>query len=119
MRTGPTNVYLKGLIESLRKHSFEKDTPIWKVVAEKLANSRRRRVEINISDIERNMEKDGIAVVPGVVLSSGEITKPVTVAAWRFTPTAKEKIKKSGGKCIDIEDLVKENPKGTDVKILT
>jgi large subunit ribosomal protein L18e len=117
-RTGPTNTYLKQLIEDLKKKSFEDSAPIWKDVAEKLERARRRRVEVNLSDIERNTEKNDTVVVPGVVLSSGELTKPVTVAAWRFSGKAEENIKKTKGKCLTIEDLLKEKPRGTGVKIL-
>jgi large subunit ribosomal protein L18e len=118
-RTGPTNPYLKQLIENLKKKSFEDNAPIWKAVAEKLEKPRRKKIEVNLSDIERNTEKNDTVVVPGVVLSSGELSKPVTIAAWRFSSAAKEKIKKSKGKTLTIEELVKENPKGTGVKILT
>ena len=117
-RTGPTNVYLKQLIENLKKKSLESNTPIWKAIAEKLAKSRRRKVEVNLSDIERNTEKNDFVVVPGVVLSPGKLTKPVNVAAWRFSSAAKEKIKKTKGKCFTIEELVEEKSKGTGVKIL-
>jgi large subunit ribosomal protein L18e len=117
-RTGPTNPYLRKLIGDLKKKSLETHTPIWEDVAEKLNNSRRRRVEVNLSDIEKNAEKNDFVVVPGVVLSSGEITKPVNIAAWRFSGTAEEKIKKAKGKCLTIEEMLKEKPKGTGVKIL-
>ncbi|HKZ45267.1 MAG TPA: 50S ribosomal protein L18e [archaeon] len=118
-RTGPTNPYLKTLIEDLRKKYFDSKVGIWLAVAEKLAKPRRKKITVNLSDIERNTSKDEVAVVPGIVLASGELTKPVSVAAWRFSDAAKEKIKKSKGKCLTIEELVKENPKGTGVKILS
>jgi len=117
-RTGPTNVYLKNLIEELRKKSLELNAPIWKVIAEKLYNPRRRKVEVNLADIERNTDKGETVLVPGAVLSSGNLTKSLNVAAWKFSPTAEEKIKKAGGKTLTIEELLKENPKGTGVKIL-
>jgi large subunit ribosomal protein L18e len=117
-RTGPTNPYLKKLIEDLKKKSFETSTPIWEDVAEKLEKPTRKRVEVNLSDIERNVEKNDFVVVPGIVLGSGEITKPISIAAWKFSPSAEEKIKKVKGKCLAIEELVKEKPKGTGVKIL-
>jgi len=117
-RTGPTNMYLKQLIESLKKKSLEDKAAIWRDVAEKLEKPRRKRVEVNLSDIDRNTEKNDFVVVPGVVLSSGELTKAVNVAAWKFSSSAKEKIKKSKGKVLEIEELVKEKPKGTGVKIL-
>jgi len=118
-RTGPTNPYLKQLIEDLRKKSFESNTPIWKVIAKKLAKARRKRIDVNLSDIDRNTEKNDTVVVPGIVLGSGELTKPINIAAWKFSQGAKDKIKKIKGKCLTIEELLKENPKGTGVKIIT
>jgi large subunit ribosomal protein L18e len=118
-RTGSTNVYLKQLIESLRKKSFKGNIPIWGAVAEKLEKPRRKKIEVNLSDIDRNTEKNDFVVVPGIVLGSGELAKPVNVAAWKFSSLAKEKIKKAKGKCFSIEELAEENPKGTGVKILT
>jgi large subunit ribosomal protein L18e len=117
-RTGPTNPYQKSLIEELRKKSFESKVPIWKDVAEKLTRSRRSKVTVNIFEIDKNTEKNDFVVVPGVVLSAGELTKPVNIAAWRFSASAEEKIKSAKGKIMTIEELVKEKPKGTGVKIL-
>jgi large subunit ribosomal protein L18e len=117
-RTGPTNPYLRQLIEELKQKSRENDAAIWKVVAEKLENSTRRKIEVNLSQIDRHTAKDEIVVVPGIVLGSGELSKTVDVAAWRFSAAAKEKIKKAKGNALRIEELVKSRPKGTGVKIL-
>jgi large subunit ribosomal protein L18e len=118
-RTGPTNPYLKKLIEELRKKSLELDAPIWKDAAKRLGGSRRKKVEVNLVDIERNANENETVLVPGIVLGSGELTKPINVAAWKFSPSAEQKIKKAKGKMMTIEELVKENPKGSGVKILT
>lgn len=116
--TGPTNPYLKQLIEELKQKSRELKAPIWRAVAEKLEKPRRKKVEVNICDIERNTKEGETVVVPGVVLANGELSKPVNVAAWRFSQKAEEKIKKVGGRVMKIEELMKENPKGSGVKIL-
>jgi len=117
-RTGPTNVYLKSLVENLSKKSFESKTPIWRDVAEKLNRPRRSRVEVNLFEIDKNTKEGETVLVPGVVLSNGELTKSVNIAAWKFSSSAQEKIKKSGGKMMGIDELEKENPKGSGVKIL-
>ncbi|MCS7106091.1 MAG: 50S ribosomal protein L18e [Candidatus Aenigmarchaeota archaeon] len=117
--TGPTNPYLRKLIEELKKKSKEFEAPIWAAVAEKLGRPRRKKVEVNVIDIERHAKENETVVVPGVVLSYGELSKPVKVAAWRFSQKAKEKIEKAGGKCMSIEELVNENPRGSNVRILT
>ncbi|MFH0711393.1 MAG: 50S ribosomal protein L18e [Candidatus Aenigmatarchaeota archaeon] len=117
-RTGPTNPYLKELISRLKERSFKENSHIWLAVAERLEKPTRKKIEVNLSVIERNSDKNDFVVVPGAVLSSGELTKSVNIAAWKFSEAAKEKIKKSKGKIMTIDELVKENPKGTGVKIL-
>jgi large subunit ribosomal protein L18e len=117
-RTGPTNPILKQLIEDLKRKSIEKQSNFLKDIAEKLNKPRRQRIEVNIAHIERHAKKNETIVVPGVVLGYGELTKPVTISAWKFSKPAKQKIKNSKGKAISIEELVSKNPRGTDVKIL-
>lgn len=117
-KTGPTNVYLRRLISELRKASRKEKAPIWKDVAEKLAKPRRRKIEVNISDINRHAKAGETVVVPGVVMAAGELDKDVNVAAWRFTGTAKKKIEKAKGKTLTITELVEKNPKGSKVKIM-
>ncbi len=118
-RTGPTNPYLKNLIDDLEKKSRELKAPIWKDTAEKLSNSTRRRVEVNLNDIERNVNDGETILVPGVVLATGGLTKKINIAAWKFSKSAEQKIKSSSGKIMTIEELVKENPKGSHVKIIS
>lgn len=116
-RTGPTNPYLKQLIEKLKKKSIELNAPIWKDIATKLGTSTRRRIEVNLSKIDRHTENGDTVIVPGVVLASGALSKSVSIAAWRFSPASIDKIK-GKGKILTIEDLLQENPKGTKVKIM-
>lgn len=114
-RTGPTNPHLRKLIVALeiagRKHA-----PIWKKVAELLSKPTRKRIEVNVSKF--NKIKGDTFVVPGVVLGGGRVTRPITVAAYRFTPSAKKKIEEAGGKAISIEELIEMNPKGSNVVIV-
>jgi large subunit ribosomal protein L18e len=117
-RTGPTNPMLKKLIEELKKKSLEENVKIWKRVAELLERPTRKRVEINLKHIEREARDGETIIVPGVVLSEGELTKKVTIAAWRFSAKTKEKIEKVGARAISIEELIKENPKGSNVRIM-
>lgn len=118
-RTGPTNPILKALIEDLKKRSIEEQSNFLKDMAEKLNKPRRQRIEVNIAHIERYAKKNETIIVPGIVLGYGELTKPVTISAWKFSKPAKEKIKNSKGKAISIEELVNKNSRGTNVRILT
>ena len=73
---------------------------------------------MNLFRLDRLVESKDTVVVPGVVLGTGEITKPATVAALKFSGSSKAKIEKAGGKCLAIEKLAKENPDGKGVRIL-
>ncbi|MFH0890024.1 MAG: 50S ribosomal protein L18e [Candidatus Aenigmatarchaeota archaeon] len=107
-----TNENIAHLIKDLKKL----DASAWKRVASELNGSTRRMPEVNLSSIAQHPA--GTVLVPGSVLGYGEITKAVTVAAFRFSKSAKEKITKAGGRTITINELAKENPKCSNVKIM-
>ena len=113
-----TNPVLINLIKELKKKSFENDAPIWKDIAERLEKPLRNWAEVNLGKIEKYVNENEIALVPGKVLSSGELTKKITIAAWSFSQKAREKIERAGGRCISISELVEENPKGKNVRII-
>ena len=73
---------------------------------------------VNLNRISTHINDKETALIPGKVLSSGNLTKKVTIAAWSFSEKSYEKIKKAGGKSITISELMKNNPKGENVRIL-
>jgi large subunit ribosomal protein L18e len=63
--------------------------------------------------------RDGeLIVVPGKVLSVGEIKKQVEVAAVNFSDEARKKIILAKGRTLTMRELLKENPEGKKVRIL-
>lgn len=117
-RTGPTNVQVRKLIRFLRKASNLYNVDIWRDIAERLNAPRRRRVEVNLSKIQRYTKSGDVVVVPGKVLGSGVLDHPVIVGALAFSQKAYEKIHSAGGECLSILELVKRFPRGSGVKIL-
>jgi len=112
------NPELIKLIRFLRKQSTENNVNIWRDTAERLAKPRRKSVAVNLSRLNRYTQKNEVVVVPGKVLGTGEISHPITVAAFSFSEKAKDKIRAARGKCLSFFDLVKKNPKGSNVKII-
>jgi len=106
------------LVQELKKLSYEKKEKIWKRIAKELEKPTRRRREVNISRINRYTKENDIVIVPGKVLSCGEIDHKVTVIAWRFSKKAIEKLKKSGCDVIYLKDYIKKNPNKKNVKII-
>lgn len=113
-----TNPELIELIRFLRKQSSENKAEIWRDIAERLAAPRRNRVAVNLSRLNRYTEKNETVVVPGKVLSAGEISHPIMITAFAFSQKAKEKISSAKGKCLSFSDLIKKNPKGSNIKII-
>jgi len=113
-----TNPILLNLIHELKKQSNEKDVGIWKDVALRLQKPLKNWPVVNLSHISKHIGDKEIALIPGKVLSSGDLTKKITIAAWSFSDKSNEKIKKAGGKSISISELMKNNPKGENVRIL-
>lgn len=109
----PTNPLLVDTIERLE----DEDAPVWSDVAENLGKVNRKRAEVNLSEIERNTEEGDTVVVPGKVLGSGRLSKDVTVAAFKASRGARNHIEEMG-EFKFIQDLVDENPEGSEVKIV-
>lgn len=118
MKLREKNPELKTLIEYLHKKSFELDAKIWKAVAKNLNKPTRSGHKVNLYRIQKHVKSKETILVPGVVLGSGEIKKPVNVAALKFSKNAKEKIEKAGGKCMSIQELFEKNKKGKGVRII-
>ncbi len=116
-RTGPTTLELKNLILELNKLGNKQKVPLWKRIARDLERPTRIRREVNLYKLNKYTNNGEIALVPGKVLSMGDFNKKITVAAYKFSKEAKDKINKTG-KAISIKELMKENPKGKKIRII-
>jgi large subunit ribosomal protein L18e len=117
-KTKTTNPELIELIRFLRKQGNENAARIWRDVAEDLTKSKRRRVAVNLSHLNRHTQKNETVVVPGKVLGAGEIDHPITITAFGFSAKGREKIEAAKGKCLSFGDLIKKNPRGSGVRII-
>jgi large subunit ribosomal protein L18e len=109
------NPVLNSLVDDLIKEK----RAIWKRLAKELSRSRRMRVEVNLSKIDHYAQEGSTIVVPGIVLGSGTISKKgMTVAAFRFSASAKKLIREAQGNVLTIENLKKSNPEGKGIMIL-
>lgn len=113
-----TNPELLQLIRTLKKKSREKDAKIWLDIADFLAKSRSQHVAVNLSKINRYTKESDVIVVPGKILGAGIIDHTVTVAAFSASGKAQEKLTGAKAKYITIKELLKQNPTGSNVKII-
>jgi len=115
-RTGPTNYQTQILLQQLEPKALK--SRFWKRVVKDLNKPSRQRRIVNLYKIEQYAQDGETILVPGKVLSVGEINKKVEVAALNFSEEAKEKILAAKGKTLSISELLIKNPEGKKVRIL-
>lgn len=106
------------LIEKLKLEGRGKKVNLWVRIAEELSKGRKNRRETNIWKINKYCKDGEFVLIPGKVLGYGNLEHKVNVVAFKFSKSAKEKIKSAGGEVISIEELLRRNPTGSKVKIL-
>ena len=84
-------------------------------IAKLLAFPVKRQISKNLSDLN---ESDKDVVVPGKVLSQGDLVKKKKIVAWSASEKAIEKIKKFGGEFVFLKDEIKKNEKLNGLEIV-
>ncbi|MHA1382510.1 MAG: 50S ribosomal protein L18e [Candidatus Helarchaeota archaeon] len=104
--------------QELLKNLWNSKRRVWRAVAKKLSKRRKDKIEVNLSRINKLVKENETVVVPGKVLALGTLDKKILLAAYSFSNDCEEKIKKVKGECISIQELIKRNPEGKNVKII-
>jgi large subunit ribosomal protein L18e len=112
-----TNLQLIELMGKLKEKSRSENVRIWRDIAKRLEKPRRNYAAVNLSRINRYSMGKEVIVVPGKVLGAGELEHPVTIAALDFSASARRKLSIMG-RCLSIDSLMEENPKGSGVKVI-
>ena len=95
-----------------------KKNSAWIEVASLLSGSRRKRKNLNLSELNNLVDKEKIIVVPGKILSEGNFKKKIKIIALSFSEKAKEKLLNANCEVKTILEEIKSNPSAKDVKIL-
>lgn len=118
MKIRDKHIQLRELISQLDERGREEKAPFFSALAKKLNRPNRKGYEVNLFRLEKNAPAKSTIVVPGSVLGTGQITKPLTIAALRFSAGAEEKIRKAGGHTMSIEGFIEEKKSGKGVLIM-
>jgi large subunit ribosomal protein L18e len=90
----------------------------WLEVAGVLSGPRRNYMNINLQEINKQVKEGESIIIPGKVLSQGELNKKIKIVALGFSEAAKEKLKKSGSKISYMLEEIKSNPEAKGLKVL-
>ncbi|KAF8245226.1 ribosomal protein L18e, partial [Wilcoxina mikolae CBS 423.85] len=125
------NVYIKLLVKLYRFLARRTDSSFNKVILRRLFMSKINRPPVSLSKIARhtgnpNINKENpknnerTVVIVGTVTDDNRLlTVPkVSVAALRFTATARARIEAAGGEAITLDQLALRSPTGSNTLLL-
>jgi large subunit ribosomal protein L18e len=95
-----------------------KKNEAWLGIAGILSGPRRNKMCINLEEINKDSKAGETIIVPGKVLSQGEIDKKIKVVALNFSEKAKEKLLSAKCDVSYIIDEIKSNPSAKGIKII-
>src|SRR3989344_473625 len=104
------------LVETLRA-AKKTGSEIWLNVARVLSSPRRNKIAVNLGELEKATKEGDSIIVPGKILSQGEISKKIAVIAFAFSKKAKEKLLKTKSQAVNIIDEIKKNPQAKGLKV--
>ncbi|KAI0096136.1 ribosomal protein L18e/L15P [Nemania sp. FL0031] len=124
-RTAPKsdNVYLKLLVKLYRFLARRTDSGFNKVVLRRLFMSRINRPPVSLSRVKSQISRDQAGktvVVIGTITDDNRLVEvpKVTIAALRFTATARARILAAGGECLTLDQLALRAPTGSNTLLL-
>ncbi|GLD97618.1 hypothetical protein PINS_up006308 [Pythium insidiosum] len=123
-RTAPKSkdVYLNLLVRLYRFLARRTDSKFNSIVLKRLYQSNTNQVPMSIARVARYMKdhEGKIAVVVGSVTDDIRLfdVPKLTIAALRFTETARARIVKAGGECLTFDQLALRAPKGANTVLL-
>ncbi|MDE1871403.1 MAG: 50S ribosomal protein L18e [Candidatus Micrarchaeota archaeon] len=97
--------WLAMLDEASRGKHYPK---LWKRVHRLAASPTRKKIEVNLSKIEKNTKEGDNVVVPGKVLSTGSLGHKVNIAAMEFSESALKSLGGSGCRIMSIKEMLGE-----------
>ncbi|KAI1302051.1 solute carrier family 25 member 42 [Xylaria venustula] len=118
------NVYLKLLVKLYRFLARRTDSNFNKVVLRRLFTSRINRPPVSLSRVKsqvtRGDQADKTVVVVGTITDDNRLLEvpKVTIAALRFTATARARIIAAGGEALTLDQLALRAPTGSNTLLL-
>lgn len=116
------NVYLKLLVKLYRFLARRTDSSFNKVILRRLFMSKINRPPVSLSRLVANTSKDEkrTVVVVGTITDDNRLLNvhKLSVAALRFTATARARIIAAGGEAITLDQLALRAPTGANTLIL-
>lgn len=89
----------------------------WIPIANLLARSTRKHSAVNLREIDEKAKIGDTFVIPGKVLSEGELSKKIKICAFNISKEAREKLKRTKSEFVTLAEEIKKNSKAEGIKI--
>lgn len=106
------------MVKTLRVASKKNNAPIWEKLAELALKPTRAKRILNLGQIDKFASENDVIIVPGKILGTGNLTHKITLCSFSISSTVAKKIAQSGGKILDMSQIIKNHPTGKGVKII-
>lgn len=90
----------------------------WFPLAKILSGPSSNYSSINLSKIDRDSKTGDTIIIPGKVLSQGNLSKKLKICSLSISKTAHEKMKETKSEFSPLYQEIKKNPKAEGLKIL-
>src|SRR3989344_4055508 len=107
-----TNPEIAEVIKSANKNEA------WKGMAKILSGATQKYSSVNLSQIDKETKTGDTVIIPGKVLSSGDLSKKVRICALSISNSAREKLKKTKSEFALIKEEIKINKKAEGLKVI-
>lgn len=113
-----TNQIVMNMAKELKVASKKNKAPIWSRLAELILKPSRARIVLNLRQLDKFVNDNDVIVVPGKVLGTGNLSHKITLCSFSISSSGAKKVIQSGGKIIQVTQLIKNNPSGKGVRII-
>lgn len=113
-----TNQIVIQMVKTLHAASKKNNAPIWQKLADLALKPTRAKRTVNLGQIDKFVSDNDVVIVPGKVLGTGSLSHKITLCSFSISTSGAKKITESGGKILNISQIIKENPTGKGVKII-
>ena len=98
------------------QHSLKNKS--WTKYSHLFARPARQQPAVNLSTIDRNSTTGDTILIPGKVLSQGNLSKKIKICALSISKLAREKLKPTKSEFSLIIDEIKKNQKAEGLKVI-
>lgn len=115
---GEGNPVVAEAVSALRRAYRETGRAIWRELERRVMRPRSRLAEMSLARLAKAAKDAQLVAVPGKVLGSGFLERPLVIGALYFSKSAYDKIRMAGGTPLSLSEFVRSYKEAKGVRLL-